>query len=89
MHGPEKVNWFDENKILIPDQKITSRVHRFQLLRERTSGNYPRTHFLLYRMATPWTTLPKNIVHAHSVTSFKIKLDVYLNEVGRNTHIYS
>ena len=47
------------------------------------------THFLLNRMATPWDNLSKDIALAHSVNSFKRKLNFYLNEVGRNTHIYS
>ena len=61
VHVPEKVNWCDENKILRPEQSITYRRHPFQLSRERTSGNEPRTHFLLNRMATPWNNLPKDI----------------------------
>ena len=89
VHGLEKVNWSEENKILRPDQNITGRRHPFQLSRERTSGNEPRTHFLLNRMATPWNNLPKDIALAHSVNSFKSKLDLYLKKVGRNTHIYS
>ena len=88
-HGLEKVNWCDENKILKTEQNITGRRHPFQLSRERTSGNEPRTHFLLNRMATPWNNLPKEIALAHSVNSFKSKLDLYLNKVGRNIHIYS
>ena len=37
-----------------PEQNIIDRRHPFQLSRERTSGNEPRTHFLLNRMATQW-----------------------------------
>ena len=81
MHGLEKVKWPDENKILIPEQNITGRRHPFQLSRERTSGNEPRTNFLINWMETPCTcTLGK---------LFKSKLDLYLNKVGRNTHIHS
>ena len=51
--------------------------------------NEPRTHYILNRMATPWNNLPKDIALAHSVNSFKSTLDLYLNKVGSNTHIYS
>ena len=83
VHGLEKVNWCNENKILKPERNIKCRRHQFQLSRERTSRNEPRTHFLFKIMATPWNNLPKNL------HSFKSKLDLYLNEVGRNTLIYS
>ena len=73
VHGLEKVNWSEENKILRPDQNITGRRHPFQLSRERTSGNEP--HFLLNRMTTLWHNLLKDIALAHSVNSFKTKLD--------------
>ena len=89
VHGLEKVNWCDGNNILRPEQNKTGRRHPFQLSRERTSGNEPRTHFLLNRMATPWNNLPKDIALAHSVNSFKSKLDLHLKKAGRNTHIYS
>ena len=48
----------------------------FQLSREWTSGSEPRTHFLLNRMVTPWNNMPKDISLAHSVKSFKSKLDL-------------
>ena len=89
VRGLEKVNWCDENNILRPEQNITSRRHPFQLSRERTLGNEPRTHFLLNRMATPWNNSPKDSALAHSENSFKSKLDLYLNKVGSNTHVCS
>ena len=89
VHVLEKVNWYDENKILRPEQNNTGHRHPFQLSRVRTSCNEPRTHFFLNRMATPWNNLPKNITLAHSVNSFKNKLDLYLNKEGRKTLIYS
>ena len=52
VHGLEKVNWCDENKILRHEQNITGLRHPFQLSRERTLGSEPRTHLLLNRMTT-------------------------------------
>ena len=72
------------SKILRPDQNNTGRRHPFLLSRERTLGNEPGTNFLLNRMVIPLKNLPKNIALAHSV-SFKSKLDLYLNKVGRKT----
>ena len=89
VHGLEKVNLCDEIKILRPEQNTTGRRHPFQFCSERTSGNEPRIHFLLNRMATPWNNLPKKIALAHSVNSFKSKLELHLNKVARNTQIYS
>ena len=77
------------NKIPRSDQNITDRRHPFQLSRERTCGNEPRIHFLLNRIATPWKNLPKDTALAHSVSSFKSKLNLYLNKEGRNNYIYS
>ena len=57
----KKVNWCDENNILRPNKQTDRRIHPYQLCRELTRGNEPRTHFLLNRMATTWNTLPKNI----------------------------
>ena len=48
-----------------------------------------RTHFLLNIMATPWNSVPKVIALAHSINSFKSKMDLYLNQEGRNLYIYS
>ena len=50
--------------ILRPDQKILDRRRPFQLSRERTSSNQPKTHVLLNRMANPWNNLPKDIALA-------------------------
>ena len=44
LHGLEKVNWSDENKILRLEQNKTGRRHPFQLSRERISGNEPRNN---------------------------------------------
>ena len=79
------------SKDKVKDLKTLLRLqqHPFQLSRERTLGNKPRTHFLLNRMANPWNNLHKDIALTHSVNSFKSKLDLYLNKVSRNTHIYS
>ena len=85
MHGLEKVNWCDENKILRPEQNITGRRHPFQLSRERISGNEPRTHFLLNRMATQWNNLPKDIALAHSVKLFQEQARLVL-EQSRQKH---
>ena len=73
-----------QNRILRPYQKLMDQRHPFQLF--RTKGNKPRTHFLFNRMAITWTYLQKDIAFAHSVDSFKSKLDLYLNKVCRNTH---
>ena len=83
VHGLEKVNCCDENKILskLVEQNNTSRRHSLQLSRERTSGNEPRTHFRLDRMASPWNNSPKNIALAHSVNSFKSELDILVTAV--------
>ena len=89
VHGMEKIHWCNENKILRPDQKIIDQRHFFQLSRERTKGNEPRTHFLLNRMANPWNNLSKDITLADSVNSFKSKLGFYLNKISRSIHIYS
>ena len=89
VHGIDKVNWCDKNNILRPNQIPDGRRHHFQLSRERTTGNEPRTNFLLNRMTTPWNNLPKEIALARSVNSFKSKLDSYLRNSSRNTHIYS
>ena len=89
VHGIDKVNWCDKNNILRPNQIPDGRRHHFQLSRERTTGNEPRTNFLLNRMTTPWNNLPKEIALARSVNSFKSKLDSYLGNLSRNTHIYS
>ena len=88
-HGLEKVNWSDENNILIPNQQTACRTHPFQLSRELTRGNESRTHFLLNRMITRWNNLPKNIVLEPSVNLFKNRLDLYLKRAGRSTCIYS
>ena len=48
------------------EQNITGRRHTFQLSREQTSGNEPRTHFFLNRMATLWNNSPKEIALANS-----------------------
>ena len=58
VHGIEKVNWSDENRILL-EQNFTGRRHPFHFSRERTLGNEQRTNFLLNRMVTPWNNLPK------------------------------
>ena len=58
VHGLEKVNWCEENKILGPDQKTTGRRHPFQLSREPSRGNEPISHLLFNRMVTPLNNLP-------------------------------
>ena len=65
VHGLEKINWSEENKIIRPEQMIIGRRRPFQLSHERTSGIEPRTHFLLNRMATLWNILPKDIALAY------------------------
>ena len=40
-------------------------------------------------MKTPWNNLSKEIALARSVNSFKSKLDSYLGNLSRNTHIFS
>jgi hypothetical protein len=89
VHGLEKVNWSDKNKILRPNQCRTGRRHHFQLSREYTRGNEPRTNILLNRMATPWNNLPKEIVLAPSVNSFKSRLDSHLGKIRGKTRIYT
>ena len=88
-HGLEKVNWSDKNKILRPNQCRTGRRHNFQLSREYTRGNEPRTNFLLNRMATPWNNLPKETALAPSVNSFKSRLDSHLGRIRGKTRIYT
>ena len=88
VQGIDKVNWCDKNNILRPNQIPDGRRHHFQHSRERTSGNDPRTNFLLNRIASPWNNLPKAIALARSVNSFKSKLDLNLGNLSRNTHIY-
>ena len=51
VQGLEQLNWRGENKI--PDQKTIGQKHLFKLCIEHTSGNEPRTHFLLNKMMTP------------------------------------
>ena len=89
VHGIDKVNWCDKNKILRPNQIPDGQRHLFQFSRERKTGREPRKNFLLNRMATPWNNLPKEIALERSVNSFKSKLDLYLGNLSRNTHIYS
>ena len=50
----------EKNKILSPNQIPNERRHHFQHSRERTTGNEPRTNFLLNRMTTPWNNLPRS-----------------------------
>ena len=66
----------DKNKILRPEQNNTGCRYPFQLSRERTSGNEPRRHFILNRMAIPCNNLPTDIATTHSVNSFKSKLNL-------------
>ena len=54
---------------------------------KQSQGNEPRTHFLLDRMATLWNNLPKDIAFAHSVSSFKSKLDFWLEQI-RQIHAH-
>ena len=89
VHGLEKVNWSYKNKILSPNQCRTGRRHHFQLSREYTRGNEPRTNFLLNRMATPWNNLPKETALAPSVNSFKSRLDSHLGRIRGKTRIYT
>ena len=78
----------------LPYEKRLERLGLTDLKTRRERGNFIQIYkitrtYLLNRMATPWNNLPKGIALAHSVNSFKSKLDLYLNKIGRNTHIYS
>ena len=64
VHGLEKVNWCDENKIIKPDQKTAGPRHTFQLCRDQTREYELRTQFLLNKMATPWNSLT---MHLHTL----------------------
>ena len=53
VHGLQKVNWCDKNRVPRHNQNLADRRDPYQLSRERIRENEPRTHFLLNRMATP------------------------------------
>ena len=46
VHGIDKVNWCDNNKILRSYQIQDGRRHCYQISRERITGNEPRNNFL-------------------------------------------
>ena len=81
VHGIDKVNWCENNKIIRSNQTPDRLRRNFQLLRERTKGNEARQKFLLNRMARrcsktlpfDWEDyfFPKKIGLAPSVNSFK------------------
>jgi len=88
VHGLDKISWVESNKILHRVGQSSGRRHPFQFTREIVGYGDPRHFFLLNRMATPWNNLPKEIVLAPSVNSFKSRLDSYLREVKFRTNIY-
>ena len=88
VHGLDKISWVESNKILHRVGQSSGRRHPFQFTREIVGYGDPRHFFLLNRMATPWNNLPKEIVLAPSVNSFKSGLDSYLREVKFRTNIY-
>ena len=89
LRGLEKLNYYNENKILRPDQQTEDRRHPFQLSHKLTRGTEPRTHFLFNQMEISWNNLPNKIARVPLVNSFNTRLDFYLKKVGRNAEIYS
>ena len=63
-------------------------IHFISIVGEKLETSWEHTSFSTDRRPHG-TILPKNIVLAHSVNSFKRKLDFFLNKISRNTHIYS
>ena len=77
--GLNIVNWYHPNNITTsvnsegPASSIRDHTHR--LVRQFTRGFTPRDNFLINRIVPLWNSLPREIVNADSVNSFKNKYD--------------
>ena len=71
---------YDVNKDLIQysDNNFT-RGHQYKLKKRNHRLNI-RKYFFTYRTVDVWNTLPKTVVNAPSVDSFKSRIDQYLND---------
>ncbi len=61
-----------------------TRGHRFKLRKQRTRLLL-RQHFFSQRVVDEWNGLPSEVMEAHTVESFKAKLDDFVNSIGIGT----
>ncbi len=68
--------WDVEDELLTPRDDIGTRGHEHKLFKERYETNI-RGHFFSNRNTDLWNSLPRDIVNAESVNSFKNRLDSF------------
>ena len=66
-----------EDYITFDRSNITRRRHSFKITGKRFTSNEAK-HFFFNRIVNVWNSLPANVVDSKTITTFKNRLDKYL-----------
>ena len=86
--GMQLVDW-SYSQPIFNFTNLNSRRNTYRLIREKRGKCKQRFDFLLNRVATSWNNLPKSVVEAPTLDSFKARLDRHLTSINGRTSIYT
>ena len=74
----------NSDKLFTRDRSNTTRNHGFKITGKRFSTTEAK-HFFTNRVVNIWNNLPRNVVNATTIETFKNRLDAYFNSDARLT----